>query len=109
MGTVLGDGKADDQDFLISSIMLKDPAAIKAVNDGSDQLSIGYRSTFAIEGPNNIALAAPPLYNHCALVDKGAAGPEAKVLASKETGMDEETKQAEITKLWLVLPVWTST
>ena len=75
-------------------MLLKDPKAIAAIERGEDQLSVGYHSTFILDGPNTATLIAPPTYNHIALVDKGAAGPEAKVLASKEKRMARSRRDA---------------
>ena len=96
VGHVGNDGRADDQDFLVATMLLKDPKAIAAIERGEDQLSVGYQSTFLMDSPNTLSLIAPPTYNHIALVDKGAAGPEAKVLASKEKRMDAQEETQEV-------------
>lgn len=90
-GVVRGAGRRDG-DFVQCDLIVKDKAAIDAINSGKCELSAGYTSVY-VEGPGLSADGEPYDYiqtdikiNHIALVDRARAGPSAKVFDNNPLG-----------------------
>lgn len=69
-----------DGDFISLPLILKDAAAIKAVEDGKAELSAGYvADMMPVEGEDYDYIMGPPKYNHLAIVDNARAGHKARI------------------------------
>lgn len=69
-----------DGDFISLPLILKDAAAIKAVEGGKAELSAGYvADMMPVEGEDYDYVMGPPKYNHLAIVDNARAGHEARI------------------------------
>lgn len=70
-----------DGEFIALDIMLKDKAAIDAVDSGTVELSAGYVAAMdaAPAGSEYDFIMGPPMYNHLAIVDKARAGSQARI------------------------------
>lgn len=69
-----------DGEFISLPLILKDKAAIDAVENGTAELSAGYVSEIiAVDHPDFDYIMLPPKYNHLAIVDKARAGHEARI------------------------------
>lgn len=90
-GVVRGAGRRDG-DFVQCDLIVKDKAAINAINSGKCELSVGYTAVYT-ETPGMTADGEPYDYvqsdikiNHVALVDRARAGPTAKVFDNNPLG-----------------------
>lgn len=90
-GVVRGVGRRDG-DFVQCDLIVKDKAAINAINSGKCELSVGYTAVYT-EAPGMTADGEPYDYvqsdikiNHVALVDRARAGANAKVFDHIPTG-----------------------
>ena len=83
---------AGDEDLLGSGVIIRDEKAIKALDDGLRELSIGYEFMYrkASGGAGYDYESVGPMHvNHHALLDKGRAGPRVRVFdSSKENEME---------------------
>lgn len=70
-----------DGEFLALDLILKDAAAIRDFEGGKKELSAGYTAEieFVDNNPDYDAVMKNIRINHLALVDKGRAGPEARI------------------------------
>jgi hypothetical protein len=69
-----------DGDFISLPLILKDKAAIDAVEAGTSELSAGYvADMIEVDHPDYDFIMGPPRYNHLAIVDKARAGHEARI------------------------------
>jgi len=69
-----------DGEFISLPLILKDRAAIEAVESGKVQLSAGYTADMnRVEHPDYDYVMGPPTYNHIAIVDKARAGDKARI------------------------------
>lgn len=92
-GVVRGVGRmAADGTHVECDLIVKDQSAIDAINSGKCELSAGYSSVY-IEGPGLSTDGEPYDYtqtdiriNHIALVDRGRAGPSAKLFDHTHSG-----------------------
>jgi hypothetical protein len=79
-----------DGDFVIASIVVTDAKAIAAIRDGKRELSCGYTATVLQD--SGVADDGTPFKgrqtqirgNHVAIVDRGRAGPECRLLTDAE-------------------------
>lgn len=101
VGTVMdiypGDGV--DDDVLLGDLLITDAAAIKMVNGGKRQLSIGYTSDYYETGPGR-AEQRNIRINHVALVDQGRCGPRCAI-GDKAPGGMKMADKGWLTKLLL--------
>lgn len=69
-----------DGEFISIPLILKDAAAIRAVEDGTAQLSAGYEAEMkrTVHADYDYVMQ-PPKYNHIAVVDKARAGDKARI------------------------------
>ncbi len=78
-----------DGDFLRSSIMVTDADAIQKVKDGKTELSNGYTAVVVMDAgvaPDGTPFAGRQTQirgNHIAIVDRGRAGPECRLLVNR--------------------------
>ena len=98
VGSVAGEPYLDSEGFLRADVLAGDRAAINAIENGTVQLSVGY--TFDIQPIDNptaggatYRTTGPLVVNHVALVERGRAGPEARILDEGRT-MDQATINA---------------
>ncbi|MCE2029283.1 DUF2213 domain-containing protein [Sessilibacter corallicola] len=78
-----------DGDFVVCDLIIKDKAAIKAVEQGKVQLSAGYTSFYdnnVPEGADYEFIQRDIRINHVALVDAARAGPQARLFDNKPGG-----------------------
>jgi len=77
----LGSDIMRDGEWIVVSPMVKDAAAVAAVEAGTAQLSAGYVAEMnpAPEGADYEFEMGPPIYNHLAIVDEARAGKEARI------------------------------
>lgn len=107
----VGDEIKRDGDFIRVPLIVMDAKAIKQVQDGKRELSAGYTCELEfIDGvtPEGVAYQAIQKdirINHVAIVDKGRAGPQARI-GDKSWGHsplpefnDERTKQMDLRKI----------
>ena len=80
VGTVLNPrrGTGADKDLLIADLLIKDPMAIRHVNENLPEVSCGYNSDYEQTAPGK-AIQRNIVGNHVALVDKGRAGPRCSI------------------------------
>ena len=90
VGNVAGEPSVDEEGFLHADILLADREAIRLVNSGVDQLSIGYDVNLYRREDGDILTTGPLRINHVAIVDAGRAGEKVRVLDSQEKKMDED-------------------
>lgn len=90
-GVVRGAGRREG-DYVQCDLIVKDKAAIDAINSGKCELSVGYTAVYT-EAPGMTADGEPYDYvqsdikiNHVALVDRARAGPTAKVFDNNPLG-----------------------
>lgn len=90
-GVVRGIGRRDG-DFVQCDLIVKDKAAINALNSGKCELSVGYTAVYT-ESPGMTVDGEPYDYvqsdikiNHVALVDRARAGANAKVFDHTHSG-----------------------
>lgn len=90
-GVVRGAGRREG-DFVQCDLIVKDKAAIDAINSGKCELSVGYTAVYT-EAPGMTVDGEPYDYvqsdikiNHVALVDRARAGPTAKVFDNNPLG-----------------------
>ena len=75
-----------DGDFMVASILVTDPHTIAKIRDGKTELSCGYTATViqdtgvADDGTPFAGRQTQIRGNHVAVVDKGRAGPECRLL-----------------------------
>lgn len=89
-----GDEVLRDGEFLKIGLKITDAAAVKAVRDGRRELSVGYSAE--IEWVDGIAPDGTPYQarqtnikaNHIAIVDRGRAGPMARIGDHDDAGKD---------------------
>lgn len=94
-----------DGEFAALPLILKDQKAIKAVQDGTAELSAGYIAPLmcAEDGADYDYVMGSPKYNHLAIVDKARAGSEARIGDSeKPWGAAPLTTQIEDKELDLI-------
>lgn len=91
VGVVRSSGSKSD-DFVQCDLIIKDAAAIKAVNSGKCELSAGYTAVYD-ETPGITPEGEPYDYvqreiriNHVAIVDRARAGANARVFDNESTG-----------------------
>lgn len=79
---------ARDGDFVQCELLVKDQAAIDAINSGKVQLSAGYTSVYkdAPADADYEFIQTDIKINHVALVDRARAGNQAKLFDNKPTG-----------------------
>lgn len=85
VGVVKGSA-VQDGDFVKCSLVIKDKEAIKAVESGKVQLSVGYSAVYdddVPEGADYEFIQRDIKVNHIALVDAARAGPQAKLFDKK--------------------------
>ena len=85
VGTVITPG-TQDGDFVVADLIVKDQAAIAAVNDGKVQLSAGYSAMYddnVPEGADYEFIQRNIRINHVALVDRARAGGQARLFDNK--------------------------
>lgn len=78
-----------DGDFVVCDLIIKDKAAIKAVEQGKIQLSAGYTSLYddnVPEGADYEFIQRDIRINHVALVDRARAGAQARLFDHKTGG-----------------------
>lgn len=84
-GTIMG-AKWEEGGYLAFDLMLTDESAIKAVDSGKRELSNGYSCELefgdftAVDGTKCLARQTNIVGNHIALVDRGRAGPECRIV-----------------------------
>jgi hypothetical protein len=84
-GTIMG-AKWEEGGYLAFDLLLTDASAIKAVQDGKRELSNGYGAELefgdftAADGTKCQARQTSITGNHVALVDRGRAGPECRIV-----------------------------
>lgn len=90
-GVVRGAGRRDG-DFVQCDLIVKDKAAINAINSGKCELSVGYTAVYT-EAPGMTADGEPYDYiqsdikiNHVAVVDRARAGNLAKLFDTNPSG-----------------------
>lgn len=90
-GVVRGVGRREG-DYVQCDLIVKDKAAIDAINSGKCELSVGYTAVYT-EAPGMTVDGEPYDYvqsdikiNHVALVDRARAGPTAKVFDNNPLG-----------------------
>ena len=96
VGYVTDDVKIDEQGNLVSRIVVTAEDAIKAVENGIEEVSIGFSckldaSPGTLNGQDYQKIARNPLaINHLAIVQEGAAGPKVRIQAQGASVMPEE-------------------
>ncbi len=69
-----------DGNFISLPLILKDKAAIEAVENGTSELSAGYvAEMIKVDHADYDYVMGPPKYNHLAIVDEARAGHEARI------------------------------
>jgi len=91
VGVVRSSG-SKSEDFVQCDLIIKDAAAIKAVNSGKCELSAGYTAVYddtpgeTPEGEKYDYVQREIRINHIAIVDRGRAGALAKIFDNETTG-----------------------
>ena len=80
VGAVAGEPRVVG-DTIIADVVIGDENALKRLNDGVEELSIGYKHQLGvIPGTDMLRTVGPLTSNHVALVPRGRAGPDVRVL-----------------------------
>jgi hypothetical protein len=110
-----------DGDFVVSSVLITDADAIQSVKDGKVELSCGYTAQVKVE--RGVTDDGTPYNgrqtnirgNHVALVDRGRAGPDCKLLVGRgdafttlTQGEPMKTKKIKIGDKEYELPIETA-
>lgn len=96
VGWVLGEPKVDGDGLIQADILITDKDAAKAVDQGTDQLSVGYAYDI-VRTDTGFATSGPMLSNHIAIVGKGRAGDRVRIQdagGTEEVEMNEEQLKA---------------
>ena len=95
VGAVAGEPRVVDNEHVGTSLLIGADEGIKALNDGVEELSIGYDLALVkADSEEYDYVSDGPIYvNHLALVDKGRAGPTVRVFDK-----GEQMDIAELTK-----------
>ena len=84
-------------DFMLADLIVKDPLAIKAIEEGSqDQISAGYDAEYVEDGPG-LYHQEKIVGNHGALVKNGRCGEECRVLDHALEARSEPMAVATVT------------
>ena len=86
VGAIAGD-PAINSNTIISDVLIGDSEALKRLDDGIDELSIGYDFVLG----DDYATIGALRVNHVALVERGRAGSSVRVLDSLDEGDPEKT------------------
>ncbi len=108
VGTVQNVRKGDgiDEGYLVADLLIKDPDAIKYVNDTKPEVSCGYDADYEQTQPGR-AIQRSIIGNHVALVERGRAGPrvaikdhthEVSVMPKRKKSFWDRVKAAVSTK-----------
>ena len=87
VGAVAGEPRIDSN-TIVADVLIGDRDALTRLDDGVDELSIGYDFVLGADG----ATVGPLVVNHVALVERGRAGSSVRVLDS-EPGEDMDKKE----------------
>jgi uncharacterized protein len=71
-------GTGAEDDLLVADLLIKDPGAIAYVNRDLPEVSCGYNSEYEQVAPGRL-IQRNIIGNHCALVDRGRAGPRCAI------------------------------
>lgn len=71
-------GEGEFTDCIVADLLVKDPRAIKLINDGQDEVSCGYDADYKMLSPGH-AQQLNILGNHIALVKSGRCGPRCSI------------------------------
>ena len=91
VGTVLGAPSVDDEGYVRADILITDKDAAKAVDQGIDQLSVGYTHGI-VRTDEGFVTSGPMSVNHIAIVSKGRAGEQVRI---QDAGGGEDTMTEE--------------
>ena len=91
VGTVLGSPSIDDEGYVRADILITDKDAARAVDQGIDQLSVGYKHGI-VRTDEGFATSGPMSVNHIAIVPKGRAGEQVRI---QDEGGGEEIMNEE--------------
>lgn len=80
VGNVAGEPEVKDDGMIYADLRINDKKAIKALNEGTVELSVGYTMTLAQDNSGAYITSGPLLVNHVALVKKGRAGNQVRIL-----------------------------
>lgn len=92
VGTILNPrrGEGPDSEYLIGDLLIKDAAAIKAIQDGKREMSLGYDADIEEIKPG-LGRQIKIIGNHGALVRRGRAGPNCAITDQEEALMANRT------------------
>ena len=85
-----------DGDYLRGEILVGDETAIRSLEAGTQELSIGYSFRVAKNDSGAYISQGPLIVNHIALVKRGRAGSKVRVLDKKDFDMNEQEIKAAI-------------
>ena len=85
VGAIAGEPRVTG-DAIIADVVIYDQAALDAIDNGTQELSIGYDMMLTPEGRTR----GPLLNNHIALVERGRAGSGVRIMDSAEERMNAE-------------------
>lgn len=94
VGNVVGEPRVIDKKRLGADVLIGAKRGIAAVQDGVEELSIGYTLAFEKAGKDSdydYVSKGPILINHAALVDKTRAGSTVRIFDKEGRPMDENT------------------
>ena len=95
----IGDDFSQSNNVSMTSILVTDPDAIKTVNEGTEETSIGYdvsviQESGMIDGTRYQYRAnQPPAVNHLGIVERGRAGPTVRIQNEGSTMTEDQIKE----------------
>ncbi len=98
----LGDNIYKEDDLILADMTITDPSAVKMIENGKDELSVGFRtdvksSKGSYKGKEYQLEMLKPIINHVALLDRGngRAGSAVRILNEETKNMSEEKQEQQ--------------
>lgn len=95
VGHVIGDPFITDDGLIMADILIADEDAARAVEQGKDQLSVGYEHGIMRDENDNLLSDGPLRVNHIAIVGQGRAGGHVRIQDEKPEEVEEDNKMTD--------------
>lgn len=95
VGHVIGDPVVTNDGLIVADILVADEEAAKAVEQGKDQLSVGYEHDIIRDDDDNLISQGPLRINHIAIVPEGRAGTHVRIQDEKPDKQDEKVEEED--------------
>lgn len=98
VGNIVGEPKVDATGLVRADILVGREDAIKAVEAGTHELSVGYTFKTKRDRTGKLLTSGPLVVNHVAIVERGRAGPRVRIQDQQETTLDQAAVDAAVEK-----------